>query len=223
MVEIKADLGHGHWEQWIKKYFRWGIRTAQQWMELARRRGEVEAIIEADGNEAINYILGGLRLIPKTIFERHPADDIPTPAYAVRPILEYIPRRKIVWCPFDTAESEYVRLISQTNRVEFSHIALGQDFFRYQPKRWDLMVSNPPFRRKKQIFQRALNFRKPFALLNGRIWLNDPTPVQVFRRHELQLLMLEKEIRFARATQDALQFSVAYFCWNFLPQQIIMK
>ena len=36
------------------------------------------------------------------------SDEQYTPAYAVAPIIKYIPGNKIVWCPFDTEHSEYV-------------------------------------------------------------------------------------------------------------------
>ena len=60
-------------------------------------------------------------------------DECYTPDYAVEPILEYIPKEAIVWCPFDTVESEFVKQISVTNKVERSHIFDGQDFFEYEP------------------------------------------------------------------------------------------
>ena len=56
-------------------------------------------------------------------------DECYTPAYAVQPILEYIPKDAVVWCPFDTPDSEFVKLISQTNVVVNSHLESGQDFF----------------------------------------------------------------------------------------------
>ena len=35
-------------------------------------------------------------------------DECYTPDYGVKPILKYIPKDAIVWCPFDTEESEFV-------------------------------------------------------------------------------------------------------------------
>ena len=36
-------------------------------------------------------------------------DECYTPDYGVKPIIKYIPKDKIVWCPFDTEDSEYVK------------------------------------------------------------------------------------------------------------------
>ena len=40
-------------------------------------------------------------------------DECYTPAWGVTPIIQYIPKNAVVWCPFDTAESEFVKQISQ--------------------------------------------------------------------------------------------------------------
>ena len=49
-------------------------------------------------------------------------DECYTPDYGVTPILKYIPKDAKVWCPFDTEKSEFVKQISQTHSVEYSHI-----------------------------------------------------------------------------------------------------
>ena len=49
-------------------------------------------------------------------------DECYTPAYGVEPILEYIPKDAIVWCPFDDENSEFVKQISKQNIVVTSHI-----------------------------------------------------------------------------------------------------
>ena len=78
-------------------------------------------------------------------------DECYTPDYGVEPILKYIPKDAIVWCPFDTEESEFVKQISKQNKTVYSHIMTGQDFFDYEPDKWDAMVSNPPFTKKEKI------------------------------------------------------------------------
>ena len=39
------------------------------------------------------------------------------------PILKYIPKDWVVWCPFDTKESNFVKLISKQNKIIRSHIS----------------------------------------------------------------------------------------------------
>ena len=153
-------------------------------------------------------------------------DECYTPAYGVTPILKYIPKDAVVWCPFDTAESEFVRQISTQNKVIATHINQGFDFFEFEPDNWDVIVSNPPFTRKRQFFERALSFNKPFALIMTNTWLNDAAPKQLFKDKDLQLLMFDKRMEFIQpnAKQTGkITFSSSYYCWNFLPKQIIME
>lgn len=98
------------------------------------------------------------------------------------------------------------------------------DFYKYTPDKWDIMVSNPPFSNKRLIFQRALSFNKPFALLMTNTWLNDSAPTKLFKDKDLQLLMFDKRIKFITdKPNDKITFSSSYYCYNFLPKQIIMK
>lgn len=153
-------------------------------------------------------------------------DECYTPNYGVTPILEFIPKNALVWCPFDTEESEFVKQISQQNSVVHSHISLGQDFFDYEPFHWDVIVSNPPFTNKRKFFERALSFNKPFALIMTNTWLNDSAPKQLFKDKDLQLLMFDKRMKFVSPDgrpNDKITFSSSYYCWNFLPRQIIMR
>ena len=153
-------------------------------------------------------------------------DECYTPDYAVQPILEYIPKDVTVWCPFDTEESQFVKQISKTNPVTYSHLDKGQDFFQYQPSEWDIIISNPPFSNKKKFFKRALAFNKPFALIMTNTWLNDSTPKVLFKDKDLQLLMFDKRMEFVNPNgqvNNKITFSSSYYCWNFLPKQIIMK
>ena len=110
-------------------------------------------------------------------------------------------------------------------KVVYSHIDLGQDFYVYEPNKWDVLVSNPPFSKKRLIFERALSFDKPFALLMTNTWLNDSAPKLLFMEKDLQLLMFDKRIRFynRKDNGEKITFSSSYYCYNFLPKQIIMK
>jgi hypothetical protein len=147
-------------------------------------------------------------------------DEYYTPSYGVLPILKYIPKDAIVWCPFDTGDSFFVKLIKKTHRVVYSHIITGKDFFSYTPKKFDVIVSNPPFSNKRKIFERCLGFNKPFALLMTNSWLNDAAPKQLFKDIELQLLMFDKRIEYSE--NKKVPFSSSYFCYKMLPKQIIM-
>lgn len=164
-------------------------------------------------------------------------DECMTPGYAVEPILKYIPKEAVVWCPFDTVDSEFYKQIRPHTYVVASHLKDGKDFYNWEPPiAWDILISNPPFTNKRKIFERALSFGKPFALLMSLTWLNDAAPKQIFMEKDLQLLMFDKRIKYLNPDGtpmlyknkkgkwvDKITFSSAYYCWNFLPKQIIME
>ena len=162
----------------------------------------------------------------KLMYSKGNNDECYTPDYGVEPILKYIPKDATVWCPFDTEESQFVIQISKQNKVIRSHLESGQDFFDYEPDGWDMIVSNPPFTDKRKFFERALSFNKPFALIMTNTWLNDSAPKQLFKDKDLQLLMFDKRMKFISPdgrNNDKITFSSSYYCWNFLPKQIIME
>ena len=162
----------------------------------------------------------------KVLYSTGNNDECYTPAYGVEPILPFIPKDKVVWSPFDTSDSQFVKLIGKQNPVVRSHIKEGKDFHKWEPDHWDIIVSNPPFTNKRKFFERALSFNKPFALIMSNTWLNDAAPKQLFMDKDLQLLMFDKRMRFISPdgrANNKITFSSSYFCWNFLPKQIIMK
>lgn len=171
-------------------------------------------------------------------------DEMMTPRYAVRPIIKYLPKDKIIWCPFDHRSSWFVVLLEGAGfQVIHSHkdrgyhhsqkltsfelvVIEGKNFYDYEPEHWDIMISNPPFTNKRKIFERALSFGKPFALLMSLTWLNDSAPKQLFKDKDLQLLMFDKRIHYQQPNGTVCKkttFSSAYYCWNVLPKQIIME
>lgn len=165
---------------------------------------------------------------PKTtqeiVYSKGANDECYTPDYGVRPILPFIPKGKVVWCPFDTEESQFVKLIREHgNMVIASHIDNGEDFYSYEPPvAWDMIVSNPPFTNKKEIFKRALSFNKPFALIMTTAWFNDGAPINLFAKYpKMQVLFLDKRIYFNNAGEGKRPpFSSCYICNDMLPERL---
>ena len=95
-------------------------------------------------------------------------DEQYTPAKTVELILPYIQhlKDKIIWLPFDRDDSQFVKVLTANGfKVVYSHIDYGQDFFNYEPEKWDVIISNPPYTNKRAYWERCLAFGKPFALL----------------------------------------------------------
>ena len=156
-------------------------------------------------------------------------DEWKTPVYAVYPVIKYIPKGSVVWCPFDIrGKSEYVKVLEAAGfKVICSHISEGKDFFKYEPnEKWDIIISNPPFTGKREIFERAMELGKPFMLLMSNTWLNDSAPKQVLG-NEMELLMFDKRIEFigtdGEVCKKGITFSSSYYCRGVLSRAIICE
>lgn len=61
-------------------------------------------------------------------------DEFYTPSYSIKPILKYLKKNSTIWCPFDTENSLFVKLLSENGHtVIHTHIDDGVDFFDCTP------------------------------------------------------------------------------------------
>lgn len=147
-------------------------------------------------------------------------DEYYTPQLLVQAIIPYIRKDAVVWCPFDSEHSEFVIALRENgNKVLYSHIWYGQDFFEYMPQEpFDYIISNPPFTRKLEVLQRLYEISKPFAMVMGLPILNYQEVGSFFLDKELQLLIVDKKVSFDGNTAS---FNNSYFCYDLLPKDII--
>ena len=157
-------------------------------------------------------------------------DECFTPDYGVVPILEYIPKSWTIWCPCDTEDSNFVKLIRKNgNKVISSHINEDKNFFDYEPQEhWDCIITNTPFTNKRAYFERALDLNKPFALLMTLTIFNDKYPMWSFyeRNKQPQLLKFDKRIEFEQVDGkigNKITFQSGYVCCDFLPKDLVLK
>ena len=147
-------------------------------------------------------------------------DEYYTPKILVEPILKYINKDDVIWCPFDTENSEFVHILKENgNEVIYSHINYGQDFFEYEPKEhYDIIISNPPFTKKLEVFNRLFDIGKPFAMIMNLTVLNYQIIGNYFIDKNIQLLIVDKKVSFNGNTSS---FNSSYFCYNLLPKDLI--
>lgn len=156
------------------------------------------------------------------------SDEVYTPSYAIKPLLKYISKNKIIWCPFDTEDSEYVKILNNNgNKVIFSHIDNGQNFFEYEPEEnYDLIISNPPFSIKDMIIQRLDELNKPYAILLPIPALQGQKRFPYMKN--CQALIFDKRINYfknkeTKEIQKGISFGSFYLCRNFLPKDLIFE
>lgn len=161
-------------------------------------------------------------------FKQNKADEYYTKVFAIIPLLKYINSNKIVWCPFDKEESNFVKVLKMNgNKVIYSHIETGQDFFYYKPsKKYDYIISNPPFSLREPILERLFSIGKPFAMLLNESGLFDSKKrYKLLKYNKFEMMIFNKRIDYINNSKSlrGVPFKSIYLCSKILPQQIIFE
>lgn len=174
----------------------------------------------------------GKEMVKKVYETFHINDECYTPDYAVFPLLKYLDKfkNKTIWCPFDTDESEYVKILKANGfNVIYSHKDDGQNFYDFgdglfaqDVPEFDLIVSNPPFHNKAKLVEKIVAFNKPFALLLPMTWLNDKAPFTIFSKNGLELMLFDRRVIFKNCGNQP-SFGVGYYCRGILPEKIVFE
>jgi hypothetical protein len=128
-------------------------------------------------------------------------------------------REPIIWCPFDTENSEFCLYFKENNyKYIYSHIKTGQDFFDYTPE-FDIAISNPPFSQKVEVFKKLFSLNKPFVMLMNIMAINYQIIGNLFYNNPIQLLIPDKKVTFDGGHQTS--FCSGYVCKDFLFKDLI--
>jgi hypothetical protein len=156
-------------------------------------------------------------------------DEFYTPRYAVEPILEYVHRGSVVWCPFDTEDSIFVKLLrANGHTVIATHISNGFDFFNIEID-CDFIISNPPYSMKTEVFKRLFKIGKPFAMLVGVVGLFESQKrFTIFKNNQFEIMYFNKRVSYFEDYADQKPslnppFSSVYLCHKMLKDRIVFK
>jgi hypothetical protein len=94
----------------------------------------------------------------------------------------------------------------------------GQDFFKYEPESYDVIISNPPFTRKLDVLKKAYELNIPYAFILPLTSLNYQEIGDFFLDKKLQLLIVNKKVSFDGCTAS---FNTSYFCRGLLPKDLM--
>lgn len=173
---------------------------------------------EISSNNQVYYVNGG-------------GNEQYTPRKTVELLIPYIQhlKDKIIWCPFDKEDSQFVKVLNEYGfKVVYSHIDYGQDFFEYEPEKWDVIISNPPYENKRKYWERCLSFNKPFALLLPLNILSDSmiNTTMKNREEQFEIIIPSRRTKFYNAltgeTGKYPTFKASYFGVNIFKKQIIL-
>lgn len=159
-------------------------------------------------------------------------DEYYTPKYAIYPLLKYLPKSKFkkrVWCPFDNSKSNFVKVLKGANyNVINTHLDFGEDFFdlAYDV---DMIISNPPYSKKTEVFKRLYKLGIPFAMLVGFTGLFESQErFDMFRRNKFEILHFNTRVKFFTDWENQTSFTsppfqTVYVCSNILPNQFCFE
>lgn len=153
-------------------------------------------------------------------------DEYYTPSYAVHPVLEYLDVGSTIWCPFDTDESEFVKVLKDKGfKVIHTHIFDGTDFFTTDVPNCDYIISNPPYSIKGEVFKRLYDIGKPFAMLvNFQGLFDHKDRFEMFKRNNVELLYLSPRVNYFtpdnRTKASGVPFQSGYVCSNLIGKQL---
>ncbi|MBU1235134.1 MAG: sugar-phospahte nucleotidyltransferase [Proteobacteria bacterium] len=156
-------------------------------------------------------------------------DECYTPNYAITPILKYIPKGSKIWCPFDTKQSNFVKMFLEHDyEVIATHLDTGQDFFDTLIE-CDYIISNPPYSIKGLVFERLFEIGKPFAMLVGVVGLFESQHrFDIFKNNNFEIMYFNRRISYLENYSDNKArlnppFSSVYVTSGMLPEKIVFE
>lgn len=124
------------------------------------------------------------------------SNDFQTPAWAIEPLLPYLPPTWTIW---ECAEGRG-NLVKAFNKLGYtvtgSDILSGEDFLTYEPEKYDCIITNPPYSLKQQFLERAYLLGKPFAFLLPLTTFETKKRQDLFKKFGLEVILFDKRINF---------------------------
>jgi hypothetical protein len=141
-----------------------------------------------------------------------------TPRYAWENIKAIIPKDSVIWEPFygDGKSGVYLRELGFT----VIHNP-NEDFFTHN--HGDVIVSNPPFSKSKEVMRRLKELDKPFIIILPVGKLGTQYMRELFKDDDaLQIIIPKSRIHFEKQIdgkvpenwKNACCFDCFYYCWK---------
>jgi hypothetical protein len=103
----------------------------------------------------------------------------------------------IIWMPFDNELSNIYKSFEKNGyKIELSNLELGLDFYNYEPKKWDIIITNPPFSKRTNLMKRLVGFGKPFIILQATQFFNNQFCVNMLSKHDFKFILPSCRMNF---------------------------
>jgi len=138
-------------------------------------------------------------------------DEYYTPKSAWEAISKFIPKDKIIWEAFYSPHSKSSQYLEE---LGFQVISKNRDFFK--KNYGDIIVSNPPFSKKREVLERLYKLQKPFILVLPVTCIAAQYFQDTFKNEPIQLIVPCKRIEFEYKgkKKNRCGFSCMYVCWK---------
>lgn len=140
-------------------------------------------------------------------------DDFQTPKEALYPLLPYLKKEWTIWeCATGKGNIENI-LKKFGYTVIGTDILTQNDFLRWQPKKFDCIITNPPYSLKDEFLERCYKLKKPFALLLPLTTFEGKKRQELFKKYGIQVIFFNRRINFETPTgkNSGAWFMTAWF------------
>ena len=138
-----------------------------------------------------------------------------TPNWVWDCLKDYIPKDKVIWEAFRNEHELSTRAADHLRQIGFDIVNPYLDFF--ENNLGDIVVSNPPFNRKKQVMERLFELNKPFMLVLPNIILNTKYFIDWAKNDkDIQIIILPKRVDFIKPDGETKSvIHTLIVCWKF--------
>tara|TARA_R110000787_G_scaffold264743_1_gene370637 strand:- start:4055 stop:4510 length:456 start_codon:yes stop_codon:yes gene_type:complete len=139
-----------------------------------------------------------------------------TPKTAWENISEFIPKDKVIWESFAGNGNSSTFL----TELGFNVICKEEDFFT--SNHGEIIITNPPFSLKKEVFTRLKELDKPFIIICPCSMITAQYFRKLFSDEKIQIIIPRKRIQFIKTddegnilpTENKCNFDCFYYCWK---------
>lgn len=148
-------------------------------------------------------------------------DEYCTPLNAVKIIEKYLKHKSRILCPFDKDDSNFVIYFKEKGHtVVNTHIDYGQDFFKMNVKsHFDYIISNPPFSKKTQVFEKLKQLGIPYAMLINLAGICDSKKrFEYFKDENFNIIYISPRVAYIKDGKQTMgsMFQSGYVTCNML-------
>jgi len=149
------------------------------------------------------------------------SNDFQTPPEALAPLFPFLDKNWRIWeCAAGEGNlsREFKRRGYDVIGTDINHkdMVFRKDFLKWQPTKYDCIVTNPPYSIKQEFLNRCYTLEKPFALLLPLTTFETAKRQELFKSYGVQVIFFDRRINFKTPSGigGGSWFSTAWFCWG---------